>query len=31
LRAAGLKVFSLMRKPVQPQELLDSVEQAFAA
>ena len=31
LRAQGLKVFSLMRKPVQPQELLDQVEQAFAA
>jgi DNA-binding NtrC family response regulator len=29
LRAMGLKVFEFMRKPVQPQELLDTVERAL--
>src|SRR5450631_56097 len=29
LRAANLKVFELMRKPVQPQELLDTVSRAM--
>jgi DNA-binding NtrC family response regulator len=29
LRAMGLKVFEFMRKPVQPQELLDTVERAM--
>ena len=30
LRAMGLKVFEFMRKPVQPQELLNTVERALA-
>ena len=30
LRAMGLKVFEFMRKPVQPQTLLDTVERALA-
>jgi DNA-binding NtrC family response regulator len=30
LRAMGLKVFEFMRKPVQPQELLNTVERAIA-
>jgi DNA-binding NtrC family response regulator len=30
LRAMGLKVFEFMRKPVQPQALLDTVERALA-
>jgi DNA-binding NtrC family response regulator len=29
LRALGLKVFELLRKPVVPQELISSVERAF--
>ena len=29
LRALGLKVFEFMRKPVQPQELLNTVERAL--
>jgi DNA-binding NtrC family response regulator len=29
LRAMGLKVFEFMRKPVQPQDLLDTVERAM--
>ena len=29
LRALGLKVFEFMRKPVQPQELLNTVERAM--
>jgi DNA-binding NtrC family response regulator len=29
LRAADLKVFEFMRKPVQPQELLDTVSRAM--
>lgn len=29
MRAANLKVFEFMRKPVQPQELLDIVERAL--
>ena len=29
LRAMGLKVFEFMRKPVQPQELLNTVERAI--
>lgn len=29
LRALGLKVFEFMRKPVQPQELIDTVERAL--
>ena len=29
LRAMGLKVFEFMRKPVQPQQLLDTVERAM--
>jgi DNA-binding NtrC family response regulator len=29
MRATGLKVFEYMRKPVQPQELLDTVERAM--
>ncbi len=29
LRALGLKVFEFMRKPVQPQELINTVERAF--
>jgi DNA-binding NtrC family response regulator len=31
LRAMGLKVFEFMRKPVQPQELLNTVERALTA
>ena len=30
LRAANLKVFEFMRKPVQPQELIDTVTRAMA-
>jgi two-component system, NtrC family, response regulator HydG len=31
LRASDLKVYEFMRKPVQPQELLDTVQRAIAA
>lgn len=31
LRAMGLKVFEFLRKPVQPQELLNTVERALEA
>ena len=30
LRAANLKVFEFMRKPVQPQELIDTITRAMA-
>lgn len=30
LRAMGLKVFEFLRKPVRPQDLLDTVERAMA-